>query len=118
MQGRPAGRRVSNIHPDRAGRPKAELDSSVSVGPYTVIGPHVKIDVGTTVVRTALEGHTTIGRDNSIFQFVSGAINQDKKYAASPCELVIGILPSASSALNTSAIAQGGGDVAGQRQPG
>ena len=38
-----------------------------------------------------IEGNTTIGRDNRIFQFGSiGAINQDKKYAGEPCELVIG----------------------------
>jgi UDP-N-acetylglucosamine acyltransferase len=38
-----------------------------------------------------IEGHTTIGQDNRIYQFVSlGADNQDKKYAGEPCELVIG----------------------------
>lgn len=70
----------------------AELDSSVTVGPYTVIGPHVKIGAGTTVgPHCVLEGHTTIGCDNRIFQFTSlGAIPQDKKYAGEPCELVIG----------------------------
>jgi UDP-N-acetylglucosamine acyltransferase len=72
--------------------PAAELDSSVTVGPYTVIGPHVKIGAGTTVgPHCVLEGHTTIGCDNRIFQFASlGAIPQDKKYAGEPCELVIG----------------------------
>ncbi len=70
----------------------AELDSSVSVGPYTVIGPHVRIGAGTTVgPHCVIEGHTTIGNDNRIFQFSSlGAIPQDKKYAGEPCELVIG----------------------------
>ena len=83
---------MSLIHPTAVVDPKAELDSSVSVGPYTVIGPHVKIGAGTTVgPHSVIEGHTTIGRDNRIFQFVSlGAINQDKKYAGEPCELVIG----------------------------
>ncbi len=72
--------------------PAAELDGSVTVGPYTVIGPHVKIGAGTTVgPHCVLEGHTTIGCDNRIFQFASlGAIPQDKKYAGEPCELVIG----------------------------
>jgi UDP-N-acetylglucosamine acyltransferase len=38
-----------------------------------------------------IEGHTTIGRENRVFQFNSlGAIPQDKKYAGEPCELVIG----------------------------
>jgi UDP-N-acetylglucosamine acyltransferase len=72
--------------------PKAELDSSVSVGPYTLIGPHVKVGAGTTIgPHSVIEGHTTIGQDNRIFQFTSlGAIPQDKKYAGEPCELVIG----------------------------
>ena len=70
----------------------AELDSSVTVGPYTLIGPHVKVGAGTTIgPHCVLEGHTTIGRNNHIFQFNSlGAIPQDKKYAGEPCELVIG----------------------------
>jgi UDP-N-acetylglucosamine acyltransferase len=38
-----------------------------------------------------IEGKTTIGSDNTIFQFNSlGGIPQDKKYAGEPCELVIG----------------------------
>lgn len=83
---------MSNIHPTALVDPAAELDSSVSVGPYTVIGPHVKIGAGTTVgPHCVIEGHTTIGQDNRIFQFVSlGAVNQDKKYKGEPCELIIG----------------------------
>ena len=83
---------MSNIHPTALVDAAAELDSSVSVGPYSIIGPHVKIAAGTSVgPHCVIEGHTTIGRDNRIFQFVSlGAINQDKKYAGEPCELVIG----------------------------
>ena len=70
----------------------AQLDTSVTVGPYTVIGPHVRIGAGTTIgAHCVIEGHTTIGRDNRIFQFNSlGAIPQDKKYAGEPCELIIG----------------------------
>ena len=70
----------------------AELDSSVTVGPYSLIGPHVRVGAGTTIgPHCVLEGHTTIGRDNHIFQFNSlGAIPQDKKYAGEPCELIIG----------------------------
>ena len=80
------------IHPTAIIDPKAQLDSSVSVGPYSVIGPHVKIGAGTTVgPHAVIEGTTTIGKDNRIFQFTSlGAIPQDKKYAGEPCELIIG----------------------------
>ncbi len=83
---------MTTIHATALVDSAAELDSSVTVGPYTVIGPHVKIGAGTTVgPHCVLEGHTTIGNDNRIFQFASlGAIPQDKKYAGEPCELVIG----------------------------
>ncbi len=80
------------IHSTAIINPQAQLDSSVSVGPYSVIGPNVKIGAGTTVgPHAVIEGNTTIGKDNRIFQFTSlGAIPQDKKYAGEPCELVIG----------------------------
>jgi len=83
---------MTTIHATAIVDPGAELDSSVSVGPYSIIGPHVKIGAGTTVgPHVVIEGHTTIGTDNRIFQFSSlGAIPQDKKYAGEPCELVIG----------------------------
>jgi UDP-N-acetylglucosamine acyltransferase len=83
---------VTLIHSTAIVDPGAELDSSVSVGAYTLIGPHVRVGPGTTIgPHCVVEGHTTIGRDNRIFQFSSiGAIPQDKKYAGEPCELVIG----------------------------
>jgi UDP-N-acetylglucosamine acyltransferase len=37
-----------------------------------VIGPHVRIGAGTSIgAHCVIEGHTTIGRDNRIFQFAS-----------------------------------------------
>jgi len=64
----------------------------VTVGPYAVIGPDVRIGAGTTVgAHCVIEGHTTIGAQNHIFQFASlGAQPQDKKYAGEPTRLVIG----------------------------
>ena len=83
---------MANIHPTALVDPAAQLDDSVSVGAYTLIGPHVRIGAGTSVgPHCVIEGHTTIGCDNRIFQFCSlGAIPQDKKYAGEPCELQIG----------------------------
>jgi UDP-N-acetylglucosamine acyltransferase len=83
---------MTQIHPTAVVDAQAQIDGSVSIGPYTAIGPRVKIGPGTTVgSHCVIEGHTTIGRDNRIFQFASlGAIPQDKKYAGEPCELVIG----------------------------
>jgi UDP-N-acetylglucosamine acyltransferase len=83
---------VTLIHPTAIVDSGAELDSSVSVGPYSIIGPHVQIDSGTSIgPHCVIEGLTTIGKDNRIFQFNSlGAIPQDKKYAGEPCQLFIG----------------------------
>ena len=83
---------VHKIHPTAIVDSKAELDSTVTVGPYTVIGPDVQVDAGSTIAaHCVIEGRTRIGRDNRIFQFNSlGAIPQDKKYAGEPCQLVIG----------------------------
>lgn len=80
------------IHPTAIVDVSAEVDSNVTIGPYSVVGPHVRIGSGTRIgAHCVLEGHTTIGRDNQIFQFNSlGAIPQDKKYKGEPCELVIG----------------------------
>jgi UDP-N-acetylglucosamine acyltransferase len=83
---------LTNIHATAIIDSRAEIDSTVMVGPYTVIGPHVKVAGGTVIgPHCVIEGHTTVGQDNQIFQFSSlGAIPQDKKYAGEPCELVIG----------------------------
>ena len=83
---------MSNIHATAIIDPGAELDSSVCVGPYSVIGANVRVGAGTIIgPHCVIEGHTTIGQDNRIFQFSSlGAIPQDKKYAGEPCELHIG----------------------------
>jgi UDP-N-acetylglucosamine acyltransferase len=80
------------IHPTALVDAKAEIDSTVSIGPFSVIGAHVKIGPGTTVgPHCVIEGRTTIGANNRIFQFTSlGGVPQDKKYAGEPCELVIG----------------------------
>lgn len=83
---------MTRVHSTALVDPAAELDDSVTVGPYTTIGPHVKVGAGTTIgAHCVIEGRTTIGKDNRIFQFNSiGAIPQDKKYAGEPTELRIG----------------------------
>ena len=82
----------TKIHPSAIIDPKAELDSSVEVGAYSVIGAGVKVaensKIGNHVV---LKGPTTIGKNNQIFQFSSlGEAPQDKKYAGEPTTLEIG----------------------------
>jgi UDP-N-acetylglucosamine acyltransferase len=80
------------IHATALVDPQAELAADVTVGPYAVIGPHVRIGEGSSIgAHCVVEGHTTIGRDNRIFQFASiGAAPQDMKYRGEPTRLVIG----------------------------
>ena len=80
------------IHPTAVVDRHAELDSTVEVGPYAVIGPKVKIGAKTRIgPHAVIEGDTTIGQNNVIFQFAAiGAIPQDMKYAGEPTRLVIG----------------------------
>ncbi|KIF82575.1 acyl-ACP--UDP-N-acetylglucosamine O-acyltransferase [Noviherbaspirillum autotrophicum] len=83
---------MANIHPTAIVDAKAELDDSVEIGAYSLIGPHVKIGARTKVgPHVVIEGHTTIGCDNTFFQFSSiGAAPQDKKYKGEPTLLEIG----------------------------
>ena len=61
---------------------KAQVDSSVEVGPNVVIEEHVKIGAGTKIWANAyLTGHTEIGRDNEIhIGAVIGHEPQDLKF--------------------------------------
>lgn len=83
---------MSRIHHTALVSPGAELDTSVEVGPYSIIGEHVKIDAGTTIgPHCVVDGHTTIGKDNLFYRFCSiGGIPQDKKYNNEPTALEIG----------------------------
>ena len=83
---------MASIHPTAIVDPKAELADSVSVGAFTTIGPNVRIGEGTRIgAHCVIEGFTTIGRDNHIYQFASlGADPQDKKYKGEPTQLIIG----------------------------
>ncbi len=81
-----------SIHPTAVIDNKAELDSSVEVGPYAIIDAGVKIDAGTTVSSHAhISGKTTIGKNNTIGSFSCvGFPPQDLKYHGEETELVIG----------------------------
>lgn len=80
------------IHPTAIIDASAELDPSVEIGPYSIIGANVKIDAGTRVAgHVIINGPTTIGKNNHIFQYSSlGEAPQDKKYKDEPTLLEIG----------------------------
>jgi UDP-N-acetylglucosamine acyltransferase len=80
------------IHPTAIVHPGARIAPDVEVGAYSLVGENVTIGEGSWVgPHVVLEGHTTIGRENRIFQFASiGGPPQDKKYADEPTAVAIG----------------------------
>lgn len=83
---------VSKIHPTAIVDGSAELADDVTVGAYSLIGPGVSVGAGSEIgPHVVLEGPTSLGKNNTIFQFASvGAAPQDKKYAGEPTRLEIG----------------------------
>jgi UDP-N-acetylglucosamine acyltransferase len=71
---------------------QAELAPDVDVGPFSVIGANVRIGPRTRIAsHVVINGPTTIGADNQVFQFASiGDAPQDKKYKGEPTRLEIG----------------------------
>jgi UDP-N-acetylglucosamine acyltransferase len=80
------------IHPTALIASDAQLADDVEVGAYSVVGPGVTIGAGSWIgPHVVIEGPTTIGRENRIFQFASiGAAPQDLKYRGEPTRLEIG----------------------------
>lgn len=80
------------IHPSAIIDAGAELDTDVEVGPYTVIGPKVRIGRGSRIgPHVVLRGPTRIGEDSRIYQFASvGEDPQDKKYGGEESFLELG----------------------------
>src|SRR5690625_6718815 len=83
---------MSRIHPTALVSPSAQLDSSVEVGAYSIIGDHVCIDAGTHIgPHCVIDGHTQIGKNNLFYRvYPIGGITQDKKYQGEHTRLEIG----------------------------
>ena len=80
------------IHPTAIISKSAKIDSSVEIGPYSVIHDNVKIDSNTVVEsHVVIKNYTTIGKNNHIYQFASiGEDPQDLKYKGEDSKLIIG----------------------------
>lgn len=70
----------------------AEIAANVTIGPWSVIGPNVKIAEGTHIgAHVVIDRDTIIGRNNQIYQFASiGAAPQDAGYKEERTRLEIG----------------------------
>ncbi len=83
---------MTHIHETALVDTKAQLDDSVTVGPYCVVGADVTLGANVTLITHAVvEGLTTIGERTTIYPFASiGHRPQDLKYKGEPSTLVIG----------------------------
>ncbi len=72
--------------------PSAKIADDVAIGPWTTVGPGVEIGPGCDIrSHVVLKGPTTIGANNTIYQFSSvGEDTPDLKYAGEATTLTIG----------------------------
>ncbi len=80
------------IHPTAIIHPKTELDSSVKIGPYTVVDEGVKMAGGCRIgPHCHITGNTTLGADTIVHAgCVLGDSPQDLAYNGAATRLVIG----------------------------
>jgi UDP-N-acetylglucosamine acyltransferase len=80
------------IHPTAIVHPKAHVADDVEIGPYSVIGEHVTIGRGTTLLsHVYVEGWTDIGERCQLYPYASiGTPPQHLHYKGEPTRVVIG----------------------------
>jgi UDP-N-acetylglucosamine acyltransferase len=83
---------LNNIHPTAIVSVNAQVDHSVSIGPYCIIDDEVAIGAGTEISSyVRIDKFTRIGKECKIFNgAVVGAIPQDLKFKGEDTELEIG----------------------------
>ena len=80
------------VHSTAIVAPEAILGDGVQVGPYSIIGPNVRLGVSVRIhSHVVIQGRTDIGPGTEIYPFASiGHQPQDLKYAGEHSRLVIG----------------------------
>jgi len=83
---------MTQVHSTAIVDPKAELASDVTVGPYSVVGPRVKLAAGVKLhSHVVLDGKTSVGERTEIYPFASiGQPPQDLKFRGEDSELIVG----------------------------
>lgn len=83
---------ANSIHPQACVDSRAELGDDIEIGPFCVVGPHVKLGSGCQLINNVtLIGHTTIGERNRFFpNCVIGGEPQDYSYKESATWVEIG----------------------------
>ena len=80
------------IHPTAIVHPGAQIDEGVEIGPFSIVGEHVRIGRGTVVMSSVvLDGWTTVGCENRIYPHaVIGVAPQDLSYRGQRAYVTIG----------------------------
>ena len=83
---------TKNIHISSLVHRESNIDKNVHIGPYSVIGPNVKIGKDCIIhSHVVIDGYTSIGDGNEIYPFcVIGSTPQHMKYSGEKSELIIG----------------------------
>lgn len=83
---------MASIHPTAIVDSQAELASDVSVGPYCIVGPHVRLGAGVALLsHVVVDGRTSLGPGCKVFPFATiGLPPQDLMYRGEPSELTVG----------------------------
>jgi UDP-N-acetylglucosamine acyltransferase len=83
---------VNQIHASAIIHPKAQIADNVEIGPYTVIGEHVRLHPGTQIAaHVVIDGWTEIGEGCRVFPFASiGSVPQDLKFKGEESQVRIG----------------------------
>ncbi|RMH71515.1 MAG: acyl-ACP--UDP-N-acetylglucosamine O-acyltransferase [Gemmatimonadetes bacterium] len=73
---------MATIHPTAIVHPQAQLDETVTIGPFSIITEYVQIGAGTQIdSHVRIDGHTTIGKNCHIHHgAVIGTPPQDLKH--------------------------------------
>ena len=83
---------MQTIHPTAIIDAAAQLGSGVTIGAYSVVGPHVTLGDGVKLhSHVVIDGYTTVGAGCEVWPFaVLGATPQHTRYGGEPSELHIG----------------------------
>ena len=83
---------MQTIHPTAIIDAAAQLGSGVTIGAYSVVGPHVTLGDGVKLhSHVVIDGYTTVGAGCEVWSFaVLGATPQHTRYDGEPSELHIG----------------------------
>ena len=83
---------MKTIHPTAIIDAAAQLGNGVTIGAYSVVGPHVTIGDGVKLhSHVVIDGYTTVGAGCEVWPFaVLGGTPQHTRYAGEPSELHIG----------------------------